>query len=47
MSLVICRGHIRLPKIFFDNFYDRRFLEKLAVELKYFDGQWIKRAFTA
>ena len=47
MSLVICRGHIRLLKVFFDNFCDRRLLEKLAIKSKFFDGQQIKRAFTA
>ena len=47
MSLVILRGNIRLLKIFFDDFCYRRFLEKLAVESKFFDGQWIKLAFMA
>ena len=47
MSLVIFSGHIRLLKIFFDNFCNRWFLEKLAVESKFFDGQWIKCVFMA
>ena len=34
-------------KIFFDNFCDQRFLEKLAIESNFFDGQWIKCVFTA
>ena len=35
-------------KIFFDNFCDQRFLEKISVQTEFFlDGQWIKHAFMA
>ena len=34
MSLVFCRGHIRLPKNISDNVCDQYFLEKLAFKEK-------------